>query len=101
MRREREVESLGSPNEHKFVANPSFELFLHIWRILAFWGQFAARNFERNFPQLERNFPQPSAISKSVSGSVVPPPKARKDIQVCENEYVLSTVHTCDILRHA
>ena len=81
----------------------------HVWRILAFWRQFAARNLERNFPQLERNFPQPSAISKSVGGSVVPPPKARKDIQVCENEYALSThietrlIGLCEVwcLQHA
>ena len=67
---------------------------LHMLGVLAFWGQLATRN-------LERNFPQPSAILKSVSGSVVPRTKARKDIQVLENEDALSTVHTCDILRHA
>ena len=35
-----------------------------------------------------------SAILKSVRGSVVPRPKARKDVQVLENEDALSTVHT-------
>ena len=66
---------LEDPLIHKFVPNPCFDTLFApsstFSEASAFWN--ARKRYERNFcatraqfPQLERNFPQPSAISKSV-----------------------------------